>query len=159
MGRGPARLHLSVSLQAPPHEPVVGLLEGGYIAYVIHPHFFKGGCIPPSPQDLRPWPHRTQGLLCGGTCLLYHLGLAKVIPLYPVNVAYYRQPTQFLWQALCDGELAVSFLAVGVYTLQLVSITFSHGAMARLSCPGQLVSVPRSEWLTWLTVLVVWQFH
>ena len=41
------RLHLSVSLQAPSHEPVIGLLEGGYIAYVIPPHLFSRGMHPP----------------------------------------------------------------------------------------------------------------
>jgi len=44
-GGGAAWLHISVSLQAPLHELVVGLLDGGYIAYVI-PHIFSRGCIP-----------------------------------------------------------------------------------------------------------------
>ena len=35
-------LHLSVSLQALPHEPVVGLLEGG-IQHMLYPTFFQGG--------------------------------------------------------------------------------------------------------------------
>ena len=42
-----ARLYLSVSLHAPPHEPVVGLLERGYIAYIIPPHFLRGDAFPP----------------------------------------------------------------------------------------------------------------
>jgi len=49
------RLHISLSLQAPPLEPVVGLLEGEYIAYGI-PHIFQGGCIPPIPQGSTPMP-------------------------------------------------------------------------------------------------------
>ena len=48
-----ARLHLSVSLQAPPNEPVVGLLEGGYIAYVIV-HIFSRRMHPPGSTPMSP---------------------------------------------------------------------------------------------------------